>query len=122
VSAEPTPSQTFGATAVAVATVLIAGRLFVPAAVLAFSSHASEQFRETGLPPWVRLTLALPEMIGALLFAFPRTFYLGTVLLIVVLLGAIGAHLYLHIQPIGLYVLLAAVLALAALKRLWLKS
>lgn len=99
--------------ALAIASMLVAARLFVPAAALAFSQRSSDEFRATGLPAWVRIALAVPEMLGAVLFAIPKTCYLGASVLLLDLTGAIIVHLSIGIQPIGLYPLLAAVLSLA---------
>jgi len=96
---------------------LLAGWLFVPAAMLTFSAKAVDEFNATGLPSWIRLALAVPEMGGAVLFAISGTFYLGTAVLLLVLAGAIAAHLSLGIRPIGLYALMAAVSLLALLRR-----
>jgi hypothetical protein len=59
------------------------------------------------------LALALPEMLGAVLFVIPKTFYLGASVLLLDLTGAIIVHLALGIKPFSLYLLLAAVLSLA---------
>jgi hypothetical protein len=105
------------AVAFAVMSIVLALRLFVPAAALTFSRRAAEEFNATGLPPWTRLALALPEMLGAVLFAVPRTFYIGALVLLLDLAGAVVAHLSLGVQPLGLYLLLAAVTSLALLHR-----
>jgi hypothetical protein len=60
--------------------------------------------------------LALPEMLGSILFLVPRTFYVGASVLLLDLVGAIVAHLYLGIRPIGLYVLWVAVLSVAIVR------
>jgi hypothetical protein len=103
--------------AFAIVSVLLAARLFIPAMALAFSRRSIEEFNTTGLPGWTRLALALPEMIGAVLLAIPRTFYLGILLLILDLGGAITAHLCIGIQPYGLCLLIVAVLSLALARR-----
>jgi len=106
--------------ALVIISVLLATRLFVPAAVLVFSRRSADDFAATGLPAWSRLALALPEMLGAVLFSVPRTFFAGAVVLLLVLAGAIVAHLSLGIQPIGLYLLSAAVLSLVLIRRFFL--
>jgi hypothetical protein len=100
-----------------IASVALAARLFVPAAVLTFSRRSADEFNATGLPSWIRLALAVPEMCGAVLFVIPGAFYVGTVILLLDLAGAIAAHLSLGIRPTGLYVLMAAVSLLALLRR-----
>lgn len=88
----------------------------MPAAALTFSRRSAAEFAATGLPAWIRLALALPEMLGAVLFSIPRTFCIGASVLILDLVGAIGVHLSLGIQPVGLYMLLAAVSSLALIR------
>src|SRR5271168_1060189 len=83
----------------AIVSVLIAARLFLPAAALMFSSQAPAEFKSTGLPDWIRFALALPEMLGAVLFVIPKTFYFGAFVLLLDLTGAIFVHLSLGIQP-----------------------
>jgi hypothetical protein len=97
----------------AIVLVLVAARLFLPAAALAFSQRAAVEFRSTGLPNWIRFALAIPEMVGAVLFVIPRTFYFGAFVLVLDLTGAIFVHLSLGIRPYSLYLLMAAVLSLA---------
>jgi hypothetical protein len=116
----PTPRRA-SAAAFAIISMLLAARLFVPAAALTFSRQSAAEFAATGLPAWSRLALALPEMLGAVLFSVPRTFYVGASVLVLDLAGAIVAHLSLGIQPIGLYLLLAAV-SLLAVTRAFLSS
>lgn len=99
--------------ALTVASVLLGARLLVPAAVLAFSRRAADEHNATGLPPWSRLALAPPEMLGAILFVFPRTLLLGTCILVLDISGAIAAHLSLGQKPGLLVVFLAAVRLLA---------
>jgi hypothetical protein len=50
--------------AFAVLSMLLATLLFVPAAALTFSRKAVDEFNATGLPSWIRLALAVPEMGG----------------------------------------------------------
>lgn len=112
-SGERSASRHPYAAAFAIASVLIAARLFLPAAALTFSAREAIAFKSTGLPNWIRLALALPEMLGAVLFVIPKTFYLGASVLLLDLTGAIIVHLSLGIKPFSLYLLMAAVLSLA---------
>jgi hypothetical protein len=105
------------AAAFTIASVALAARLFLPAVVLTFSRQSAEEFNATGLPSWIRLALAVPEMCGAVLLVIPGAFYVGTVVLLLDLAGAIAAHLSLGIRPTGLSVLAAAVSLLALLRR-----
>jgi len=101
------------AAAFAIASVLIAARLFLPAAALTFSTREAIAFKSTGLPNWIRLALALPEMLGAVLF--------GASILLLDLTGAIIVHLSLGMKPFGLYLLLVAVLSLALVNAIFLR-
>jgi hypothetical protein len=106
------PRKPFTGT-LAILSVVLAVRLFVPATTLAFSRQEANEFNATGLPHWMRFALAMPEILGAVLFAIPRTFYIGTLVLLFDLAGAVAVHLSLGVNPTGLYLLLAAVLLLA---------
>jgi hypothetical protein len=103
--------------ALTVISVIVAARLLFPAAVFAFLQTAADEFNATGLPRWMRLTLALPEILGAVLFVIPRTLPLGALVLLIDLVAAIAVHLSLGMQPTSLYLLLAAVLLLAIARR-----
>ncbi len=96
---------------------ILAVRLFVPAALLIFSPAAAEAFTRSGLPAWVRPALAWPEMLGALLFAMPRSFYYGAVVLVLDLGGAIAAHILARQNPGWLGVFLGLVVLLGLLRR-----
>jgi hypothetical protein len=63
------------------------------AAVFAFSPASAHTFAKTGLPDFIRLTLARGEMVAAILFLIPRTLRAGGWLLIGVLALAIVLHL-----------------------------
>jgi hypothetical protein len=101
------------AAAFAIVSTLIAARLFVPAAALAFSQRAAAEFKASGLPNWIRFALAIPEMLGAVALVIPKTFYVGSFILLLDLTGAIIVHVSIGIKPIGLYLLVAAVLSLS---------
>jgi hypothetical protein len=102
-----------GKAAFTLASVALAARLFVPAAMLAVSHWAAEEFRASGLPGWTRLALAVPELCGAVLILVPRAFHLGAAILALDLAGAIAAHLSVGMHPTGLYLLMGSVLLLA---------
>jgi hypothetical protein len=116
-SVERPPLGRLYAAAFTIASLSLAVWLFVPAVMLTFSQRSVDEFNATGLPPWIRLALAVPEMCGAVLFVVPGAFYLGTVILLLDLAGAVAAHLSLGIRPTGLYALIAAVALLALLRR-----
>jgi hypothetical protein len=59
----------------------------------AFSPQAAHAFAKTGLPNFVRLTLAWAEMAAAILFLVPRALVVGGWFLIGVLVAAIVLHL-----------------------------
>jgi hypothetical protein len=106
----------FLGSALAIVSMAVAARLFLPAAMLTFSQRSIVEFNSTGLPAWIRPALALPEMCGAVLFAIPRTFYLGAILLLLDLTGAVAAHLSIGVRPTGLYVLMVVVSLLSLLR------
>lgn len=72
------------------------------------SKHALEMTRSFGIPPGVYRILGIIELLSVILFAFPRTGILGTLLLASYLGGAIATHLQ-HQQnilfPIGIQIL-----------------
>ena len=72
------------------------------------SEHALEMTKSFGISPEVYRLLGMIELVSVLLFAFPRTGILGTLLLASYLGGAIATHLQ-HQQnilfPIGIEVL-----------------
>lgn len=63
------------------------------AAGFAFSHASAAAFARTGLPNFIRLTLAWAEMAAAILFLIPRATIAGGWLLIAVLAAAIALHL-----------------------------
>jgi hypothetical protein len=72
------------------------------------SEHALEMSKSFGITPEVYRVLGMIELLSVLLFAFPRTGILGTLLLSSYLGGAIATHLQ-HQQgilfPVGIEVL-----------------
>jgi uncharacterized membrane protein YphA (DoxX/SURF4 family) len=50
-------------------------------------------FTKVGLEPWGRYASGVAELFAAILLLFPRTVWLGAVIAVGVMLGAIGSHL-----------------------------
>jgi hypothetical protein len=68
---------------------------------LVFNERAVEAFAETGHKDWIRLLLGWSEIVACILFIIPRTFFVGGIGLLIILVWAA----YLHIsagQPVGL--------------------
>ena len=63
---------------------------------LYFKFSAAEEsvyiFSQLGMEPWGRIATGILELIASLLILFPKTTFLGSVLAIGLMLGAIGAH------------------------------
>ncbi|MBZ5653695.1 MAG: hypothetical protein LAO56_00295 [Acidobacteriia bacterium] len=67
--------------------------ILAESARFAFSPGAAHAFARTGLPDFIRLTLAWAEIAAAILFLVPRATVVGGWFLIVVLGAAIALHL-----------------------------
>lgn len=50
-------------------------------------------FSQLGMEPWGRIGTGIFELIASILILYPRTTFLGSVVAIGLMLGAIGAHL-----------------------------
>lgn len=50
-------------------------------------------FSQLGMEPWGRIGTGIFELIASILILYPRTTFLGSVLAIGLMLGAIGAHM-----------------------------
>src|SRR6266481_4975049 len=50
-------------------------------------------FTKVGLEPWGRYASGVTELFAAVLLLFPRTTWLGALIAVGVMLGAIGSHL-----------------------------
>lgn len=73
-----------------------------------FSHAAVRDFARTGLPDFIRLSLALSETVAVLLFLIPRATQVGGRALIVVLAFAILLHLLHGWYDVGVLVVYAA--------------
>jgi len=76
--------------------VLILARSAI-AALLAFGAwmfllHGRRWFERPGRPDWARVLLCWAEIVGAFLFAFPRTAAAGALVLLSALAWAAGFH------------------------------
>ena len=74
----------------------------------AFSPEAAHAFAKTGLPNFIRLSLAWAEIAASILFLIPRTTVVGGRLLIVVLGAAIVVHILHGWFDVGVLVVYAA--------------
>lgn len=68
---------------------------------LAFSGSSIRHFAQTGLPPWMRPTLAGCEIAAALLFLLPATSFVGGSMLLLVFAVAIALHFRLGSFDVG---------------------
>lgn len=84
---------------------------------LSFLLHGRGVFARLGRPDGVRIALACGELAGAALFLFRRTALAGGVVLLIVLAWAAGFHFAVGMAARGLWLNLAAVLALSAAGR-----
>ena len=50
-------------------------------------------FSELGMEPWGRIGTGIVELIASILILIPRTTFIGAVLAVGLMIGAIGAHL-----------------------------
>jgi hypothetical protein len=93
--------------------------LLVQSLLLLVSDGAADYFARRGLHDAIRLGLGASEALAAALFAWPRTAFLGALLLLPVLGVALGLHLALG-EKVGLlpfYVGAVIVLATIPSKR-----
>ena len=74
------------------AVVLAAAFLFFGIGKLTGQPEVVEMFRAWGFPVWFVYVTGVLEVSGAVLVAIPRTRFVGAVVLMLVLLGAIGSH------------------------------
>lgn len=77
--------------------------------LLAFSEGAIAEFAESGYPDWIRLVLAWSEIAAASLFLFPKTFRIGSWLLLGVLFGAALLHILLGESPLTMFLYMVIV-------------
>jgi uncharacterized membrane protein YphA (DoxX/SURF4 family) len=85
----------------------------------AFSHAAARAFAGTGLPDFIRLALALAEIVAALLFLIPRATRVGGWSLIVVLAFAVLLHLLHAWYDVGALVVYAAATWAVMAAKLW---
>jgi len=84
----------------------------------AYSSQAAKVFTKTGMPNFMRPTLAWAEIAAAVVFLAPRATWLGARFLIAVLAAALVIHLLHGCFDVGaLLVYAAAAWTVAAAKR-----
>lgn len=70
---------------------------FIMLQTLFFKFTASEEsvyiFSELGMEPWGRIATGVMELIASILILYPGTTFIGAVIAIGLMIGAIGAHL-----------------------------
>ncbi|CCH53663.1 hypothetical protein BN8_02776 [Fibrisoma limi BUZ 3] len=87
-------------------------------------------FAKLGVEPWGRIGSGIVELIASILILFPRTSWIGAVLGLGVMLGAIGAHLTIlgidilgdggYLFALGVIVALSCVVILVLTRQQWL--
>jgi uncharacterized membrane protein YphA (DoxX/SURF4 family) len=63
------------------------------------ASGWARAFRAWGYPVWFRVLVGVIEIGAALLLAWPRTAAYGAALIIVVMLGGMGTHVFVEHRP-----------------------
>jgi len=74
--------------------------------------EAIELFKQLGAEPWGRYLLGTVDLIVAIMIAFPKTMYVGAALSTMIMIGAIGTHIY--IFKIGMDSVVLAIIAFVA--------
>ena len=74
---------------------LIVALVLVQTVYFKFSAHADSVyiFNTLGLEPYGRITIGILELIAAILLFIPKTIWLGALLSLLIITGAIYAHL-----------------------------
>jgi putative oxidoreductase len=65
------------------------------------SSGWARAFTFWGYPVWFRLLIGVLELVAALLLVWPRTAAYGAAIIIVVMLGGMGTHVFVEHRPSG---------------------
>ena len=75
--------------------------VFVRAGVAKFDAASgwSRAFTHWGYPDWFRVLIGLLEVSAAALLLWPRTAAFGAILIIVVMLGGMGTHVFIEHSP-----------------------
>lgn len=75
--------------------------VFVPAGWDKFdaSSGWAKAFRFWGYPVWFRVLIGVLEIAAALLLVWPRTAAYGAAIIIAVMVGGMGTHVFLEHRP-----------------------
>ena len=63
------------------------------------SSGWARAFRVWGYPVWFRILIGVLEIVAALLLVWPRTAAYGAAIIIVVMLGGMGTHVFVEHRP-----------------------
>ncbi len=82
-------------------------------------------FAKLGVEPWGRIAAGVSELVAAVLLLMPRTQWMGALVGLVVMVGAVGSHLFvlgIEVQADGgLLFSLAVVVALCCVAVLYLR-
>jgi putative oxidoreductase len=75
--------------------------VFVRAGLAKFdaSSGWARAFAHWGYPVWFRVTIGVLELAAAALLLWPRTAAYGAIIIIVVMLGGMGTHVFVEHRP-----------------------
>jgi uncharacterized membrane protein YphA (DoxX/SURF4 family) len=65
------------------------------------SSGWARAFRFWGYPVWFRVLIGVLEIAAALLLVWPRTAAYGAAMIVVVMLGGMGTHVFVEHRPSG---------------------
>ena len=63
------------------------------------SSGWARAFRFWGYPVWFRVLIGVLEILGALLLLWPRSAAYGAAIIIVIMLGGMGTHVFVEHRP-----------------------
>lgn len=63
------------------------------------ASGWARAFRVWGYPVWFRVFIGVVELAAAVLLAWPRTATYGAALIIIVMLGGMGTHVFVEHRP-----------------------
>jgi uncharacterized membrane protein YphA (DoxX/SURF4 family) len=65
------------------------------------ASGWARAFRFWGYPVWFRVLIGVIEIVAALMLLWPRTAAYGAALIVVVMLGGMGTHVFVEKRPAG---------------------
>jgi uncharacterized membrane protein YphA (DoxX/SURF4 family) len=89
------------------------------------ASGWARAFAFWGYPVWFRITIGVLELVAAALLLWPRTAAYGAALIVVIMLGGMGTHVFVEHRParatseLGQFVFASGVLAGRWKSRIW---